>query len=262
MSTEEIDYRVVRKLLGLFNRAAIAQDISGHHLNKRPDPASRHHGIIGDVVAQAIINKRNILPGMRFKELRELDNIKGMSHGKLRLLLDNLAVPAAEAFRTSIYESVLRESWILEHHSVRFEDEEQFLHVVSDTEVFLDWVEGQACIVARDRTRDNRNHSKVRAMLLRSPLEVYDGNDVAAHAFALWLYKITADSWFSYEAVQRETAAYLDFMQDFLERTELCMFQGFKNQNLLTGPITNTGLPVTVNYCEQTISLWTVQVID
>lgn len=261
ISNTGLEAWVVRRLLGFFNRAAIAADISASIL--KDDPATgQGRFVIGDVVAQRIIDKRNALPGMRFTELRQLDGIRGLGADKIHDLIYTLSVPAAEAFRVSMYHHVLRESWILEHHSVRFEDEEQFLHVVSDSKVFLEWIEGQAAIIARDRTRDNRLHAEVRRRLRAAPLEVYEHGDVAAHAFALWFYRITADSWFNYEQVQRETATFLDFMPDFLDRTDLRMFEGFRNQGLLAGPITGTGLPVTVNYSEQVISIWTVQVID
>lgn len=253
---KEIKDWAAKRLLGLFNKAAIAQDIS-HHIMLRD--TSRY--VFGDVVAQRIIDRRNGLPGMRYQSLAQLDGIIGLGTVKMGEAIDIMAVPAAEAFRSMMYKHVLRESWILEHHSVRIEEEMKFLDLVQDSKLFLEFVAAEAALISQDRYRVN-NRVRIENALGRSPLEVYEQGDVAAHAFALWFYKITADSWFSYEQVHRQTETYLDFMQDFLERTDLRMFQGFKNQSLLTGPITNTGLPVTVNYCEQAISLWTVQVID
>lgn len=253
---------VVRRLFGFFNRAAIAADISTAFY--KDDPATgQGRSIIGDVVAQRIIDKRNALRGMWYTEMQQLDGIRGLGADKIHdLLFVALSVPAAEAFRTSMYHHVLRDSWILEYHSARFKDEEKFLHTVSDSKVFLDFVDSQVKSMARERVRRDVEDAEVVRNLSKAPLEIYEQGDVAAHAFALWFYKITADSWFSYEQVHRETSGYLDFMPDFMDRTELRMFEGFRNQGLLTTPITNTGLPVTVNYNEMTISIWTVSVID
>lgn len=258
----KIEEWVAKRLLGLFNRASIAADISYHSL--RDDPTTgQGRFIIGEKVAQRIIDKRNKLPGMMFREIAQLSGIDGLGDGKLNDLLDVLSTPSAEAFRVSMYHHVLREShWMLEHCSTKFEDEEQFLNIAADTRLLTEFVIGQARIIARDRYRDNRLHAKIASAIQKAPLELYDSGHVAAHAFALWLFKLTADSWFSYEQVQRETAAYLDFMPDWLDRTDLFMFHGFKNEGQLTGPISPLGLPVTVNHAEHTISLWTAQVID
>lgn len=220
----EITGWAAKRLLGLFNKAAIAADIS-HHIMLRPDD-TRY--CFGDKVAQRIIDKRNGLPGMRFQSLAQLDGIAGLGPVKMGEALDIMAVPAAEAFRTMMYRHVLRETWILGHHSVRIEEEGRFLDLVQDSKLFMEFVAAQAELIAKDRYQA-ASRVKMENALQRAPLEVHEEGDVAAHAFALWFYKITADSWFSYEQVHRQAAAYLDFMQDFLERTELRMFHGFKN---------------------------------
>jgi hypothetical protein len=254
---KEIKDWAAKRLLGLFNKATIAVDIS-HNIMLRPEHTQY---VFGEKVAQRIIDRRNSLPGMRFSNLAQIEGVAGLGPVKIGEALDIMSVPAAEAFRSMMYKYVLRQSWTLEHHSICIEEEMKFLDLVQDSKLFFGFVADKAALISQDRYRVN-NKVRVENALGKSPLEIYEEGDVSAHAFALWFYKITSDSWFSYEQVHRQTEAYLNFMPDFLERTELRMFHGFKNENLLTGPITTTGLPVTVNYCEQTISLWTVHVID
>lgn len=261
ISNTGLEAWVVRRLLGFFNRAMVASDISESILKDDPETGTGRY-VIGEVVAQRILDRRNSLPGHRFSELRQLDDIRGLGNDKIHDLIFSMSVPAADAFRNALYLNVIRENWLVDHHSVRFEDEQQFLDLVSDQKIFRDWIEGQAACMARDRTHDSRLHAEVRRRLRESSLETYEIGEVGAMALAMWFYKVDADNWFNFEQVLRETRLFIDFMPDFLDRTELRVFEGFRNQGILAGPVTVTGLPVTVNFSEQIISIWTVQLID
>lgn len=261
ISNTGLEAWVVRRIMGFFNRATVATDISQGILKDDPDSGSGRF-VIGEVVAQRILERRNTLPGQRFTEVRQLDGLRGLGADKFHDLIFSLSQPAAEAFRQAMYLHVIRENWALRHHSVRFEDEQQFLDLVGNTDHFRAWIEGQAAIIARDRHHDNRTHTEVRRRLRASALEIFENGEVGAHELAFWFYKVDGDNWFNFEQALKQTRLFLDFMPDFLDRTELRMFHGFKNHDLLADEISPSGLPVTVNFSEQVISIWIVELRD
>lgn len=252
---------VEKRILGYFNRARSTRDVTEGMLKDDPNTGAGSY-IIGDVVARRILDRRNALPGRRFTELMQLSGIQGLGTDKYHDLIYTFSVPAAEAFKQAMYHHLIGENWQLEHDSTRFEDTEAFLQIVDEPEAFRKWLARRISTLALDRFEDRDIVATVRKRLKSSALKTYSNGHIAAFAFALWFYQFDADNWFSFERVRKEVANYLDFMPLYKDRAELRVFEGFDNLGILAGAITVSGLPVVVNYAEQTISIWSAQLND
>ncbi|MEM7035540.1 MAG: hypothetical protein AAF570_01100, partial [Bacteroidota bacterium] len=233
---------VSKRILAYFNGAITAKDITGGFLKDDPGTGTGKY-VIGEVVAQRILDRRNTLPGRRYTDLTQLDGIQGLGVDKFHDLVYTFGVPAAEAFKDGMYANVIAENWALEAHTTRFEDAQELRDLVEDPRAFQKWLSTQIGSLATAKYGLSEPQRTARKALKAACPEIFANGHVAAYAFALWFYRFDADNWFNFETVRKETEMYLDFMQDYNDRIELRMYHGFENVDLIAEPLTVSGLP-------------------
>lgn len=262
-SNEGLESWVINRMLNFLNRAKTAEDISAGAVMDDPFEGPSELGyVIGDVVAQRIIDHRDALPSRKFTEIAQLNGISGLGEDKFNDLVYTFSMTGAESFKRTMYRTVLFDNWDLQYDSTRFEDVTDFQKIVDDECNFQTWVAqrvGEIC---------ERNYGNHRAGILASrtlegkPIEVYESGHLGSYALAMWFYTFDLDNWFTFEQVQKQTETYLDFFPQGKDQTELRLFKGFENSMVLADAITVADLPVVVNRSEQTISIWSCQLND
>ena len=252
---------VIKRILAFFNRAITAKDITEGVLKDDPGTGTGKY-VIGEVVAQRILDQRNLLTGRQFTDIEQLMDIQGMGVDKFHDLVYTFSVPAAEAFKEGMYTNVIGENWILEAHTTRFEDSTEFMNLVNDPEAYQKWLAKEIGEIAEEKYGIKNAGKIARKMLNHSCPVDYESGHLASYAFALWFYRFDQDNWFGFEDVREQAELYLDFMPNPEERIALSMYVGFENRNFLAHSVTVTDLPVVVNYAEQAITIWTAQLND
>ncbi|HHG83314.1 MAG TPA: hypothetical protein ENJ82_01085 [Bacteroidetes bacterium] len=261
LSVAGVETWTTQRILGFFNRAFDSKDLIEGVLKDDPGTGTGKY-VIGEVVAQRIIDRRNALPGQQYSSLTQLNGIQGMGVDKFHDLVYTFRLPAAEAFKEAMYTNVISANWKLESHTSRWNDQQEFLDLVDNPSLFQNWLATEIGRIAKVKFDLRFSAADACSRLEASHQIVYDSGHLAAFAFAFWFYRFDLDNWFQYEQVVQETNLYLDFMPNVLDRTELRLFVGFENQNLLAEPATVKDLPVVVNYGEQAVTIWAAQLND
>lgn len=254
---------VVKRTLNFLNRAQTAKDITEGAVMDDPFEGPAELGyVIGEVVAQRILDQRDGLPEKKFTSVTQLNGISGFGDDKFNDLVYTFSLTAAESFKRSMYRTVLFDNWDLKYESTRFEKTSDFQSIVENECEFQKWVAnrvGEIC---------DRNYGNYRAGILASrtlegkAIEVYESGNLGSYALAQWFYSFDLDNWFTFEQVQKQTESYLDFFPKGPDQTELRLFKGFDNNMVLTDALTVIDLPVVVNRSEQTITIWSCQLND
>ena len=126
-SNEGLESWVVKRMLNFLNRAQTPADISEGAVMDDPFEGPAELGyVIGDVVAQRILDRRDELPGKKFTEITQLNDISGLGEDKFNDLVYTFSMSAAETFKRSMYRTVLFDNWDLQYDSVRFENQADF----------------------------------------------------------------------------------------------------------------------------------------
>ena len=248
----------VNRILAFFNNAGSIQDILNGPI--KDDPADGPGRTIGPVLAARILRERSRLPRRRFTEFAQLEAIRGIGEGTVKDLVYSFGIPAAEAFRESMYgdQVIYRENWALDFFRSRIDDEETFNNVVYDEGVFRRWVIERIEAICRERKLDREDCRLMVDQLSGAYIDSYN-NSVPSpgYALALWFYEFDADNWFSWERIQEQTIAYFDYhMESYPWEMELRFFKGFMQRGVINPGITPEDLPVVVNWPEQTITIW------
>jgi len=259
-SVRGIEPWILRRILTNLNGFETAAEISA---GVRNNPISGLSGYdIGPKVAQRIIDRRSEFPGNKFTSIGQLKAIPGLGEDKFQDLVYTFGKTAADLFRNEMYKNVIGHNWNLNFHREQFEDQDEFLSLVDDLSAFREWMIYTLSELAEERTGNCYVFDQVTSGIASSSIQEYTSGHVASYALALWFYRFDQDNWFRFETVREAAEGYLNYFQNPMERTELRMFYGFKNQGLLAQPMTVSGLPVVVNYAEKSITIWSAELID
>jgi hypothetical protein len=90
---------------------------------------------------------------------------------------------------------------------------------------------------------------EVRASIGGAFFDRYQSGLVAAHAFALNLFRMDEDNWFSFEAA-RKAASWFEEPTKLAERRELILAKGLKYRSLMPGRIVPPDLPLIADLME------------
>jgi hypothetical protein len=260
-SESDLKIWTIKRIMGFFNRANTVTDLTQSILKDDPGTGTGKYAI-GEVVARRILDRRNVLPGRRFVAIAQINGIQGLGEDKFHDLVYTFRLPAAEAFQESLFANLLADNWQIDEHTIRFEDQGEFLEIVESDRTFRKWLIEELGVLGRKRMFHRFATGAACERLSRSAMTAYPSGHLGAHALALWFYSFDQDNWFSFPEILRETMLYLDFMPFMDERTELRMFHGFDNQDLLVEGLTVSDLPVVVNYAEKAITIWSAQLND
>ncbi|MCB0641669.1 MAG: helix-hairpin-helix domain-containing protein, partial [Phaeodactylibacter sp.] len=94
---------------------------------------------LGETIAQRIFEYKAQLPGRRFSKLDQLEDIKGFGPDKLQELSKKVCIPAALAFKNSMYAHLIAENWVLENYSFHLIAAE-FMETVENESIFTEFV--------------------------------------------------------------------------------------------------------------------------
>lgn len=250
---------ILKRIMTNLNSIGSAKELSK---TVKDNPGNGLGYDIGEKVAQRILDRRAELPCDQFTSIGQLKAVPGLGNDKFRDLVYTFGNPAADLFRTEMYDRIIGYNWNLAFHRVEFEDQDEFLAKVDDISAFREWMVYTVAELAEKRTGNCELFEKITAQIASSSIQEYSSGHVAAYAFALWFYRFDQDNWFTFDAVREVAASYLDYFTNHNDRTELRMFYGFQNQGLLAQPVTISGLPVVVNYAEKAITIWSAELID
>ncbi len=255
----------INRLLQYLNEAKNLEDLTREIQDKTAEnenlPSGRGYAI-GDTVAKRILETRDGLRFRRFRELSEVEAIPGLGKDKINDIIENVCLPAALAFRNSMYDGVIFENWELDYQSYHFLDEDEFLATVESTSNLVDFVAEKVEQMSLEQFNNPTAAELAGQILKQSFYDHYDDGHYGSFAFAFWLYQFDADNWFSYDRVRQETEQYLSYYTGYQDRLEFYLFKEFENNGVLTSAITQTGLPVVVNYAERVITIWVSQLFD
>lgn len=261
------------RVLDFLNRArspeAIAGDGTANPENPL-DPDNWEDYSIGPVVAQRIIDKRLTLPRQRFQSLDELKGIPGLGQNKFDDMIRAFSTPAAEAFRTAMYEQniISQENWKLSYYTSFIEDTETYRNITRNESLFKNHVAEQLEKICQEILADSNsfaNSSACRLLADNARLRYIDSYSnsagAASYAFALWWYRFDADNWFSFERVHRVIETYFSHHSGPNWEMDIHFFKGFKHEILSDG-IVPSDLPVVTSEAEQSITIWTSALYD
>jgi hypothetical protein len=260
-SDSDLPLWTTRRILGFFNRANTEHDLTEGILQDDPGTGTGKYAI-GKVVAQRILDRRNVLPGRRFVSITQLNGIQGLGEDKFHDLVYTFQLPAALAFRESLYANLMDENWQIDNHTIHWGSRDEFMEVVEDPQTFHSWLAEELGSLAAMRFGVAHPTAEACKRLDTSALTTYTSGHLGAYALALWFYNFDQDNWFSFEEMLAETNLYLDFMPFMEERIELRFFHGFENQDLLVQGLSVRDLPVVVNYSENSVTIWSAHLLD
>ncbi len=250
---------VAKRTLAFINQVRNAEVLLAQAPKSSKQPTGNW---IGEKVASRIIGVRNAIPGRRLKSLSQLNEIQGFGQDKFDELVAMFEVDPSEAFRLAMYDGVILDNWGLKHETKKIDGTQEFLDTARVDCYLKDYVADEIKQICTDRF-NNPQAAKIAARTLDGLfIERFEDAHLASYAFALWLYRLDMDNWFSFETVRLKAEHYLSAYPNHKDRLELCLFKGFKNDQVLTTAISADDLLVVINYAEQRISIWSAELRD
>lgn len=143
-----------------------------------------------------------------------------------------------ENFVKSMREKVLPDCFELKKIPFCFEDRDEFMSIMGDTQSFLSYVQRATGFLCENCYSD-----------------VFFSGFLGSYALALWFMEFDHDNWFSYNDVLAETKKYLNSYSSVSQRRELRLIKG-------SFPPMNLDLPVVVDYENMTVTVWTGELTD
>lgn len=143
-----------------------------------------------------------------------------------------------ENFVMSMRKTVLPDCFELKKISFCFEDREEFMSIMDDTQRFLSYVQRVSGFFCEGCYSD-----------------VFYSGFLGSYAFALWFMEFDQDNWFSFNDVLAETQKCLNSYSSVAHRRELRLIKG-------SFPPMNLDLPVVVDYENQSVTVWTGELRD
>ncbi|MFK7936882.1 MAG: ComEA family DNA-binding protein [Saprospiraceae bacterium] len=249
-----------KRLLRFLNTARSAEAIH-HHPELRNDPnlGNANGYVIGEKVAQNIMQFRRERGFRPFRSLDDILAIKGLGDDKLNDLLYSFSKSADAAFEERLFEQVLQENWELQPQSTESESLNDFIAIADNRDNFRRVV---AQLYAKQRFP---NHSQAQRQLemriQQASVESYFDAHLGAFQFAFWWYLFDYDNWFSYEVMRDVCERYLNYHgnNDRAMQFRMIRLTGYDSiydtqRDLL--------IPVVVNFTEQKITVWMAQLND
>lgn len=269
LSTQHLDHWVVKRILSFLNEVRDVNDLVSSEAESvvKDDPSTGTEGYgIGKVVAERIIEQRDQLPARRFRDITQLNGIKGFEQDKFNDLAHSVGVTAAEAFVNRLFDTeILLSNWSVQHHTTHFNDEMTFYQIVENEGSFIGWVADTIQEIAVQRHSNHLVAELSAEAVYSSYLDSFETGHYGSFAWAFWFYRFDADNWFTYEVIRQAIDDYFNYYGYYSgsdNRIEFHLFKGFLNDGLLTEGITVRDLPVTVNFAEQSISIWSAELFD
>jgi hypothetical protein len=247
-----------RRLIGFLNHIDDATVLSDAIRDRHQDGGTG----IGEKVAEHLLKARTELPGRRFGNLKQVEDVPGVGKDKILDLMHAFRQPAAQAFHSGMYNGVILNNWELEYFTSIFEDDTAFQKVIDSKSSLAEFISEQVEQISLERYSNSKAAELAGELVERCYDEHFPDSHFGAYALALWFYQFDADNWFSFDRVLKETEKYLNFYPEWEDRLELHLYKGFDNTGVLVDPVTQVDLPVVINRGERAITIWTCQLND
>jgi hypothetical protein len=250
----------ISRTLAFLNSATCVADITNGIKNFS---ASEKGYTIGEKVAQRILDKRESLPYKRFSSIEELENIQGFGQDKRQDLILSVSMPADQYFQQQMRSQLLGENWNLNYHTITFKNPTDFLQVAENEATLTHYVSQEVGQIAIAQKGESDLFGRLAAFIVPSCyVERFNSAEQARFAFALWFYKIDEDNWFSFNRVLELIQLYLTYHENDNQYMDFLFYKGFPNGIALVNGLTSKDLPVVINYAEQKVTIWTVELFD
>lgn len=209
---------------------------------------------IGIGLAKRIIEARSQLPNGRFRSLDELDAIHGIGEIRIVEMAQFFSGSAADLFQDHMKATVLTESWVFEHYSSAF-TEEEFREFVRSPSSLDEWVWRQCQDIMFEKADYRYPSGVLESLLQQAPVQANYNAMRDALEMALWVTKVDHDDDITFEQIHNATSKYFSLYEDVGE-IQLYMYRGFELSWLYPSGRTAPDLAVTVNTAERVVSLW------
>ncbi len=239
----------LQRLLAFLNQARQPSDIS---LLIQDDPATGKGYGIGEKVAAQLIAHRQQLPLRRFSSEADVLAVAGLGKDKLHDLLYSFSKPANEAFVEALRQDILYDNWEVLPQTRRFESQQSMTATIGHLDGLRQAV-GQLAApfyVGENAALQNAFRLRCRQAYLAS----YPESHLASFHFAHWWYLFDQDNWFSFERIRLACENHLNYHAQYQSIT-------YVQLNLYhESPLNEIGrpqiIPATINYPEQSLTVW------
>ena len=171
-----------RRLLGFLNHindaTALSDAIRDRHQNGGTG--------IGEKVAERLLKARTELPGRRFEDLHQVEAVPGVGEDKILDLMHAFKQPAAQAFRSNMYNGVILSNWELEYFTSIFEDDMSFQEVIDSKSSLAEFVGEQVEQISLERYSNSKAAELAGELVERCYDEYFPDSHFGAYALALW----------------------------------------------------------------------------
>ncbi|MEL7119631.1 MAG: hypothetical protein AAFO07_09325 [Bacteroidota bacterium] len=264
---DSIPQRIAVRILHFLNSVKDVKDITESELLKDdPNSGSKSDNekgiVIGDKVAQSIINLRNNLPARRFRHISQLEEVKGLGKDKINDLIYSFDIKADDAFIDLLRSTnTLMENWTLTPHYFQLR-QPHFSQLIKSPLALQEWVSQQVRQIVAKRHENYMLQILAEDHLKKCYIDHFEDAHYGAIAFAFWFYHFDADNWFSFERMRTHCETYLNHYPNAEQGLELILYKGFHTGGLLTKGITPKDLPVVINRAEESITIWAIELFD
>lgn len=248
------------RVLHFLNEASDARTL----LNQIPETKSEVDGrpqdyFLGHKVAERILEMREILPGKRYSNLKQLRDVRGLGSDKFKTILQSFNLPSAQLFVNGLYEKKVlsKDNWTLQPHTLFFEKRAEFLEITHDSCRLKSRVQNMLAELAQKHERPVAERRLLHHMTESAFSDTYtNSTDEAALALALWFYQFDADNWFTIEKIQEECQTYFGLYRgSHTWRMDLHLLKPFDHSLLIDG-LAPKALPVVCAEAELSVTIW------
>ncbi|MEL6357851.1 MAG: hypothetical protein AAFQ37_13065, partial [Bacteroidota bacterium] len=195
---------VLPRVLDFLNQSRSVEQILS---NPQLKDASGNGYVIGEKVAQKIIDHRSSLPRRRYQSKDDVLAVSGLGEDKFNDLMHSFFNPADEAFQELLFNGILYDNWVLQPQVKRFDSLEEMQAVTHGLDRFrrtvVDlWVPTRSWL-------DARAQKELRLRIRQAYVAGYPSSHLAAFQFAYWWYQFDQDNWFSYDRIKEACETYL-----------------------------------------------------
>jgi hypothetical protein len=248
MATPTTEDWIEERILHFLNRARKVEDITNL---KDPDGGY----LIGETVAQRILDHKKDLDRRRYSSLAQVDAIPGVGEDKLQDLIDAFSQPADDFFVERLFDGILLDNWEIAPVQMSFEDAELFIAVTQNESNF------RKAVTQLIQTAEEKSDPHTEILLRQAYLESFPESHLASFQFAYWFYLFDQDNWFSYDTIREAIEHYLAYHvvpATGLEYRQLKLYNRSPNNEITRGEI----IPIIVNHSERLLTYWKVQLND
>lgn len=246
----------VDRLLHFLNHSHDADTILKHP-DLKEDPTAKERGmsgyVIGETVAQRIIEHRSTLPNRRYETVEDILSVSGLGDDKLNDLVHSFSTPADDAFRSALFQpnGPLMDNWELNAYTLTARKDDEFLSKISG-------LDNLRMTTAELLPEHDRRRMQIRTAYVATFPEPH----LASYQFANWWYGFDQDNWFSFEGIREVCEAYLNYHGHSGKMIFGFLYFYGNNGGTFNRLGTYDQIPFVINRAERKFTLWQTELND